>query len=127
MVSTDSWAVESAPYLLPCAFEPNHLFTTFRRRLTPKGLSAFRITGHSFRRDAAQHADEAGPSFSHEWPATTTRTRGALSEPRAGRISGRYRPEARLREDSRAPTVALSSTKTFPGLRQAYMRLTPPQ
>ncbi|KAG6093495.1 hypothetical protein E4U31_006756 [Claviceps sp. LM219 group G6] len=27
----------------------------------------------------------------------------------------------------RAPTVTLSPTKTFPGLRQAYMRLTPPQ
>ncbi|KAG5932203.1 hypothetical protein E4U60_005401 [Claviceps pazoutovae] len=180
MAATDNWpvrsrmpscsstlsplqAIESASHLLPCAFERNHLFTSFRRRLTLIELPAFHITGQSCRRNAAQFADEAGscqeqiqtlgrwwsgavdryhracpqhlrtktktnnnigacvslgPCSSHEWPATTTR--GALLEPRAGRTSGS--PSSR-----RAPTVTLSPTKTFPGLRQAYMRLTPLQ
>lgn len=43
-------------------FERDHFLAAVRRRLTVIGLPALHITGHSFRRGAAQHADEAGLS-----------------------------------------------------------------
>ncbi|KAG6292989.1 hypothetical protein E4U45_006771 [Claviceps purpurea] len=191
MAATDNWpvrpripscsstlsplqAIESASHLLPCAFERNHLFTSFRRRLTLIELPASHITGQSFRRDAAQHADEAGlcreqiqtlgrwwsgavdryyRAFPQHLSALQNQTQnqkqqhwgvrelGALllarmacyCDPRRSlraSASGRThlrKPPAGSPSSRRAPTVTLSPTKTFPGLRQAYMRLTPPQ
>lgn len=43
-------------------FDRDHFLAALRRRLTLIGLPALHITGHSFRRGAAQHADEAGLS-----------------------------------------------------------------
>ncbi|KAG5930323.1 hypothetical protein E4U60_007099 [Claviceps pazoutovae] len=41
-------------------FERDHVVGTLRQRLTAIGLPSMHITGHSFRRGAAQHADKMG-------------------------------------------------------------------
>ncbi|KAG6067362.1 hypothetical protein E4U16_008206 [Claviceps sp. LM84 group G4] len=122
-------AIEPAPHLLPCAFERNHLFTTFRRRLTLIGLPALHISGRSFRRDAAHHADKADLAKIKTKIKTLGRKPGAFLlaqmacyyDPRPslidpGRTHLRTLP-AGSPSSRKALTVTLSPTTTFPGLR----------